>query len=40
VHGAGLAGLRDRLDALEATLLVESRRGFGTTITTEFPCAS
>jgi signal transduction histidine kinase len=38
--GAGLAGLRDRLEALDATLSVESRRGSGTSITTEFRFAS
>jgi signal transduction histidine kinase len=36
--GAGLAGLRDRLEALEATLAVTS--GDGTTIRADFPCAS
>src|SRR5262249_6792776 len=38
--GAGLAGLRDRLDALDATIVVDSPHGAGTTIRTEFPCAS
>ncbi|MDX6376765.1 MAG: hypothetical protein QOE98_1068, partial [Gaiellaceae bacterium] len=37
---SGLAGLRDRLAALDATLGVESEPGAGTTITTEIPCAS
>jgi signal transduction histidine kinase len=40
VAGAGLAGLHDRLEALGATLSVESRAGHGTTIHAEFPCAS
>jgi signal transduction histidine kinase len=38
--GSGLAGLRDRLDALDATLTVESRVGQGTTISAELPCGS
>ena len=38
--GSGLAGLRDRLDALDATLAVDSRVGHGTTIRAEFPCES
>jgi signal transduction histidine kinase len=37
---SGLAGLRDRLEALDATLLVESEAGRGTTVSTLFPCAS
>jgi signal transduction histidine kinase len=37
---SGLAGLRDRLDALEATLSVDSPTGGGTTVRAEFPCAS
>jgi signal transduction histidine kinase len=37
---SGLAGLRDRLAALDATLGVESEPGAGTTITTEISCAS
>jgi signal transduction histidine kinase len=36
--GSGLAGLRDRLDALDATLAIESRPGEGTAIRAEFPC--
>jgi signal transduction histidine kinase len=36
--GSGLAGLRDRLDALDATLGIESRPGQGTTIRAELPC--
>jgi len=38
--GSGLAGLRDRLDALEAALSVESEPGEGTTVCAEFPCES
>jgi signal transduction histidine kinase len=38
--GSGLAGLRDRLEALDATLAVDSRIGHGTTIRAEFPCES
>ena len=38
--GSGLAGLRDRLDALDATLEIESPPGRGTTIRAELPCAS
>jgi signal transduction histidine kinase len=37
---SGLAGLRDRLDALEATLTIDSPAGCGTTVRAEFPCAS
>jgi signal transduction histidine kinase len=37
---SGLAGLRDRLAALDATLHVDSGPRAGTTITTEIPCAS
>jgi signal transduction histidine kinase len=38
--GSGLAGLRDRLDALDATLAIRSRPGQGTTIRAELPCES
>jgi signal transduction histidine kinase len=38
--GSGLAGLRDRLDALDATLAIESPAGEGTTIRAELPCES
>jgi signal transduction histidine kinase len=38
--GSGLAGLRDRLEALDATLAVESRTGRGSTIRAELPCES
>jgi len=35
---SGLAGLRGRLDALDATLAIESELGTGTTIRAELPC--
>ena len=35
---SGLAGLHDRLEALEATLFVESEAGEGTTVCVNFPC--
>jgi signal transduction histidine kinase len=37
---SGLAGLRDRLEALDATLVIDSADGRGTTVRAEFPCAS
>jgi signal transduction histidine kinase len=37
---SGLAGLRDRLEALDATLVIESELGEGTSITAEIPCGS
>jgi signal transduction histidine kinase len=37
---SGLAGLRDRLEALDAQLVVESAPGRGTTISAEIPCGS
>ena len=37
---SGLAGLRDRLEALDATLVIESPPGVGTTVSAEFPCGS
>ena len=37
---SGLAGLRDRLAALDATLVVESEPGLGTSIRAEIPCGS
>lgn len=37
---SGLAGLRDRLDALDATLLIESEAGRGTSVSAFFPCGS
>ena len=37
---SGLAGLRDRLQALDATLAIESEPGGGTTVCAEIPCAS
>jgi len=38
--GSGLAGLRDRLDALDATLTIDSPAGGDTAVRAEFPCAS
>lgn len=38
--GSGLAGLNDRLEALDATLSIESESGRGTTVRAEFPCES
>jgi signal transduction histidine kinase len=38
--GSGLAGLRDRLDALDAGLTIDSPPGGGTTVCAEFPCGS
>ena len=37
---SGLAGLRDRLEVLDANLIIESERGAGTTISVEIPCGS
>ena len=37
---SGLAGLRDRLEVLDARLVVESEPGAGTTISVEIPCGS
>jgi signal transduction histidine kinase len=37
---SGLAGLRDRLEALDATLSIESEAGQGTTVCAFFPCGS
>ena len=37
---SGLAGLRDRLEALDAKLVIQSDRGCGTTISAEIPCGS
>jgi signal transduction histidine kinase len=37
---SGLAGLRDRLEALDGKLFVESEQGEGTTISAEIPCGS
>jgi signal transduction histidine kinase len=37
---SGLAGLRDRLEALDAKLVVASEPGRGTSIRTEIPCGS
>jgi signal transduction histidine kinase/type IV secretory pathway VirB2 component (pilin) len=38
-RGTGLAGLADRIGALDGRVAVESRAGCGTTITAEIPCA-
>ena len=35
--GTGLAGLRDRVDALDGRLEIESEQGCGTTLTVELP---
>ena len=37
---SGLAGLRDRLEALDATLVIETDAGCGTTVCAVFPCGS
>jgi signal transduction histidine kinase len=37
---SGLAGLHDRLEALDATLSIKSKARQGTTVCAEFPCAS
>jgi signal transduction histidine kinase len=37
---SGLAGLRDRLEALDATLSITSEAGQGTTVRADFPCGS
>src|SRR5205823_2649115 len=37
---SGLAGLRDRLEALDAQLVVESKPGDGTSISAAIPCGS
>jgi signal transduction histidine kinase len=37
--GAGLAGLRDRVEALDGQLNVDSPPGRGTRITAQIPCA-
>jgi signal transduction histidine kinase len=38
-RGSGLAGLRDRVEALDGHLQVTSRAAAGTTLRAEFPCA-
>ena len=38
--GSGLAGLTDRVAAVDGTLTVASPAGSGTTVTLELPCAS
>ena len=37
---SGLAGLRDRLETLDATLSIESEAGSGTNVCAAFPCGS
>jgi signal transduction histidine kinase len=37
---SGLAGLHDRLEALDAKLAIASEPGVGTIISAEIPCAS
>jgi signal transduction histidine kinase len=37
---SGLAGLRDRLEALDATLLIETESGRGTSVCAVLPCGS
>jgi signal transduction histidine kinase len=39
-NGSGLAGLADRLAALNGELEIESVPGVGTTLTARIPCAS
>jgi signal transduction histidine kinase len=39
-HGTGLAGLKDRVEALGGRFLLDSRRGTGTTVQVEFPLVS
>ncbi len=39
-HGSGLAGLRDRIQALDGRMWVESPRGGGTRLIVEIPCGS
>jgi signal transduction histidine kinase len=38
-QGSGLRGLRDRVEALDGSLAVESERGHGTRLRAAFPCA-
>jgi signal transduction histidine kinase len=38
--GSGLAGLRDRLEALDGTLTLESEAARGTTVRASIPCGS
>jgi signal transduction histidine kinase len=39
LHGSGLTGLGDRVDALNGSLLLASPRGGGTTVRVTLPCA-
>jgi signal transduction histidine kinase len=36
--GSGLAGLADRVHALDGSLTIETETGRGTTLTAELPC--
>ncbi len=38
-NGGGLLGLRQRVEALDGRLEIDSRAGEGTTIRAELPCA-
>jgi signal transduction histidine kinase len=38
--GSGLAGLRDRLEALDATLSIDSEQGRGTNVCAFISCGS
>jgi signal transduction histidine kinase len=38
-NGSGLSGLRDRVEALDGHLEVNSPAAAGTTLRAEFPCA-
>jgi signal transduction histidine kinase len=38
--GSGLRGLRDRVEALDGRLVIDSAPGAGTRIRAEIPCAS
>ncbi len=38
-HGSGLSGLRDRVQALDGSLHVDSDPRTGTRVRAEFPCA-
>jgi signal transduction histidine kinase len=40
LHGSGLRGLRDRVEALEGELDVHSEAGRGTTVTARIPVAA
>ena len=38
VHGSGLQGMTDRIDAIGGTLTIESAPGSGTTVRGQVPC--